>query len=424
MFNPALFDRMSWRMSQVYASIVDRLLVNIARHFPYMTGKPPGGTFEYLVRMLAQLGQVNQESVDIIVNGLSGADQAVRDALIAAIKDVLKDVDPPLRKAAEAGLFGQQTFLPPIQPNQTQAFMQYYRQSADKLNLVNTVMLESTQHAYSSTVTDIVQKMNQTQGILNAGAGEMIAGTATWNQVVTSSVQAMIATGITGFIDHANRHWSPEAYVAMDVRTTMSNVARATIWEENSTYGNDLYVVSTHAGARPLCYPWQAKVISQIDAPRIVTDLNGNTIQVYAQSETTYGEPAGLFGINCRHYPMPFFPGLSMIRGEPQDQETNDRMYQEEQHQRRLERELRYAKRDYAVEKARGAPPEVLGRYKDRVDRASGRLSDFCEETGRNRKRNRERTPVQATFPAANNPAPMPTQVQQDISQYYQGQPN
>ena len=50
--------------------------------------------------------------------------------------------------------------------------------------------------------------------------------------------------------------------MAMDIRTTLFNTSRAAIWERNQQYGNDLYQVSTHNGARPLCYPWQGKVIS------------------------------------------------------------------------------------------------------------------------------------------------------------------
>jgi hypothetical protein len=82
----------------------------------------------------------------------------------------------------------------------------------------------------------------------------------------------------------------------MDTRTTMFNTARAAVWERSEQYGNDLYQVSSHAGARPLCYPWQGKVIARAGPHGSTIDLDGNVIEVYAQSETSYGQPAGLFG--------------------------------------------------------------------------------------------------------------------------------
>lgn len=425
MINPRMFDDMSWRMAEVYGACVDRLLINIAHYFPYIqAGQEPRGTFDYMVRMLANMGQVNRESLRIIENALGGADAQLRYDLATAVWEVIKDIDPPLRKAAEQGLFGFRTPQPILDPSTTQAFQMYYKQSADKLNLVNTVMLESTQHAYQNTVTDVVNRINKAQGAINVAAGEVVVGAETWNRAMNQAVAAMAQQGLTGFIDHAGRHWTPEAYVAMDIRTTVSNTARATVWEQNEEYGNDMYSVSSHNGARPLCYPWQGKVISRSDTVRDVEDLQGNVIHVYAQSETSYGEPAGLFGINCGHYPYPFIPGMSMVRGEPQDPEENEKTYQESQEQRRLERELRTAKRDLAVEKARGAPKEVLREKKDKVDQARGKLDDFCEKTGRHRRSAREGTPINARFPdkGSYTVGDMPQTVRNQMREFYQQQ--
>jgi hypothetical protein len=184
----------------------------------------------------------------------------------------------------------------------------------------------------------------------------------------------------------------------MDTRTTMFNTGRAAVWERSEQYGNDLYQVSSHAGARPLCYPWQAKVISRSDWSGEVEDLDGNKVHVYAQSETSYGEPAGLFGINCKHYPMTFIPGFSTLKGEPQDPEENAKTYAESQQQRALERKLREEKRDLEVMKAQGAPEEQIKAQRQRVRSASADIDDFCDETGRTRRRNREAAPTRATW--------------------------
>ena len=346
------------------------------------------------------MGQVTRETEQIILNMLGDADAALQSVLEAAINEGLKDAEKPLRQAAERGLLNGQGFIPPeVAPNQMQAFRAFYEQSADKLNLVNTVMLESTQQAYQATVSDIVTRMSAAQDILNVATGEVVSGVSSLNQAVRQGVQKMVENGITGYIDHGGHHWSPEAYVTMDVRTTMANTAREAVSERMREYGADLFQVSHHDGARPLCYPWQGKVISESGWRGEVEDGEGNKITVYALEDTSYGEPAGLFGINCGHYKIPFFPGFSRIRPPTQDKEENDREYKESQQQRALERDLRNEKRDLAVLKAQGASEEEIRKQRERVKAARDNLDNFCEKTGRARRSGREATPIKASWP-------------------------
>lgn len=421
MLNPTAIDSMSSAMADVYASVTDRILINLAHHFQYIQdGRAPTGSFEYQSRMLAEMGQVTKESSDIIQAMLGGADEALKTVLENAIVESLKDEEPKLQQAAKLGLIGKGS-IPELTPNQMQAFKSYYNQSADKLNLVNTVMLESTQAAYTGVISDIVNRINNTQSILNASAGEVITGVSTWNKAMHDAVHRMVSNGLTGFIDHAGRRWSPEAYVAMDIRTTLFNTGRAAIWERQEQYGNDLYQVSSHAGARPLCYPWQGKVISRTDMVRDVEDLDGNTVHVYAQSETTYGQAAGLFGINCKHYPMTFIPGFSTLKGQPQSEKVNEKTYEESQQQRALERKLRFEKRELSVLKAQGADQEAIKAQRNKVFEASADIDAFCDATGRARRRNREYTPINAKFPAKTSydPKLFPTEQRSMINDWF-----
>ena len=402
--NAREIEEMSWRMAEVYEAVVNRILINMARHFQYINaGEAPSGTWIYQAKKLAEMGQVNRETEQIILNMLGDADGALRALLEESILNGLKDAEPALRKAAEKGFLPGGVNTPPVlDPGQMQAFKAYYKQSADKLNMVNTVMLESTGWAYQATVADIVNRVNNAQGILNKATGEVVTGVSSWNDAIRRGVQDMVKNGITGFVDHGGHKWSPEAYVAMDVRTTMANTARAAVWERCEDYGDDLYQVSWHNAARPLCFPWQAKVISRSDTVRDVEDDEGNTIHVYAQSETTYGEPAGIFGVNCSHYPIPFVPGFSRIRQPQQDAEENEKAYEQSQKQRYLERRLREEKRDLEVMKAQGASEDELKWQRQRIRDASEDIDDFCAKTGRTRRRDRETAPVRATFPTEN----------------------
>lgn len=396
--NPAVIDDMSWAMAEVYGAVTDRILINLAHHFKYVQAKGEiTGSFEYQAKMLAQMGQVNKETIAIMAQSLGGADDALKAALETAIFEALKTEEPKLRKAAEKGLL--LGGVPELSLNQLQAFSTYYTQAADKLNLVNTVMLESTQNAYMATVSDVVQKINRSQSILNTATGEVVTGVSSWNQALHGAVQKMVSNGLTGFIDHGGHKWSPEAYVAMDIRTTMFNTSRAAIWERSEQYGNDLYQVSSHQGARPLCYPWQGKVISKYGVTGTAKDLDGNKIPVHSEDEIeSFRYGGGLFGVNCGHYPMVFIDGVSTLKGEPQDPEDNAKTYAESQQQRALERKLREEKRDLEVMKAQGASPQEIAAQKERVRNASADIDQFCDDTGRTRKRNRETAPVRATW--------------------------
>ena len=387
-------------MGDVYAACHDRLLINLARHLMYLRpGEAPGGAFEYQARKLQEFGQVNRESIEIIRGMLKGVNSAITDNLEATILDALEDVEPALRRAFEAGQ------LPDgpgeVSPRTSAAFERYYAQAADRLNLVNSRMLQSTGEAYQATVADITSRMLRTQKIVNAATGEVVTGVESFNTALREATRRMVDNGITGFVDSDGRQWRPETYVAMVMRSTYHNASRAAFWERNEEYGNDLYLVSQHPGARPLCYPWQCHVISRDDNARDVLDGAGGTVHVYAQSETTYGEPAGLFGVNCGHHPMLFIPGATMVPELRQNEAENARTYAESQKQRALEREFRKARLDYNVAKAQGADKPALDRLRGRVKDTDAKLDQFTRDTGRKRRREREYAPVGAKWPKA-----------------------
>ena len=72
----------------------------------------------------------------------------------------------------------------------------------------------------------------------------------------------------------------------------------------------NVYQVSEHQGARPLCSQDQGKIFS--DDARELVDFKGNIVQVESWSNSTYGQPAGLFGFNCRHMKYPFVEGFEL----------------------------------------------------------------------------------------------------------------
>ena len=140
--NPEFLDSMAWSMAEVYGAITDQILINLARHFPFFVAEDvPTSAFTYQAGMLAQMGQINRETMKIIKDNLLVADEALNKVLEQSIVDAVRTAEPELWKGAEKGVV-----LPPqtpvVAPNQMRAFQLYYKQSAERLNHVNTVMLE------------------------------------------------------------------------------------------------------------------------------------------------------------------------------------------------------------------------------------------------------------------------------------------
>lgn len=148
------------------------------------------------------------------------------------------------------------------------------------------------------------------------------------------------------FVDKRGREWMPEAYVNMAIRNTVKNVADEVQNERFRDHGQDLIEIDSHSGSRPKCAKDQGKIYSMSGKSGYTTDARGNKVKFYSWKETSYGEPDGILGINCRHHKYLFLPGVSIQRYFPVDAEENDKLYKQTQAQRALEREVRKQKRE------------------------------------------------------------------------------
>lgn len=395
MLTPKELERFAQPLIDVYAHVNDVLIVNIARHFNVKaTGNT--GAFDWQVKMLAEAGQVTRENRDIIAE-MTGANSALlREALTQAMLAALDDVEPELREAAKKGLLAAPDSEAHLSPSALNILQRYYDQAADKLNLVNTVMLQSSLEQYRKVISDTMTyevQLSAAQQILNQATGEALMGASSQQTAMRRAVERMTNEGLTGFVDRGGHHWSPEAYVAMDIRTTVTNTAHESTWARCDEYGADLIMVSSKAASRPLCYPWQGKVLSRSNRAGTVEDLDGKKIEVIPMNATSYGQPAGLFGINCGHFSSPFIPGMSKVRGEPPAKKENEKQYAESQRQDALERKIRKANLMVATAKAMN-DDAALKQAKQKQADAKAEMQAFIDETGRTRRKSREYTPT------------------------------
>lgn len=383
--------RLSEPIEEIYLEIIDRLIINIAKHLG--TGKA-FRTASWEVMKLEELGQLTAENAKIINAAVKKVPNEIRTALDEASRLSLESIESAIQKAIEEGQI-EKAAADTVQ----EMLEELTQQAIEKANLVNTVMLESGRSAYTQAVQNAANWMTQAMSVqqakaaqetLNAAATAVEIGSETRQQALKKAISQMADNGVYGFVDRAGRKWSPEAYINMDIRTTVHNAAIQSVKNRQQEYNSDIFQVSSHAGARPLCYPYQGKFFTWGSEGGTFTDGDGKRCSYKPISSTSYGQPAGLFGINCGHYPIPQIPGVTIPQDKQrQDKEANDKEYQESQRQRALERSIREVKRKQAAFKAAGLDDAAADMGKTIADRQAA-MRDFIKETGRTRRYDRE----------------------------------
>lgn len=400
-------------VAMMYEDIATELMINIGRHLR-------SGDIEYdaewKIKKLSEMGRINDESVKIIAKGARRKDKMIRSMLAAALGIAADEVDKHIAGARGAGVI---TTTAGASWQASEKLMQvldfYVRQAEEDTNLVNTVMLESSRNVYAGAInyadeemmrkvekaysitnaTELEGKLNLSQRILNAAAGQTVTGAFSRQDALMKAINKMVKEGITGYIDRGGHKWAPEAYVNMDIRTTVHNTAIFAQKERAAEYGVQTFQISTKNAARPLCYPYQGWICSWNNVTGTVYDFNGNPYPVHAISETSYGQPAGIFGINCGHFPETFISGYSFPRyNEPTDEKENSRQYELSQEQRSQEREIRQYKTLAATQEAAGNKEAAQAARK----KASGLTVDYknwCATTGRTPRIDRLRIATQ-----------------------------
>ena len=146
-------------------------------------------------------------------------------------------------------------------------------------------------------------------------------------------------------------------------------------------YGLTLVEVSSHSGARPKCAKDQGKIFNRSGGGGYTTDLHGRKIRYYAWSESSYGEPDGILGINCGHQIYPFTPGVSYQTYFPEPEEENAEAYKKSQQQRELERRVRKSKRECMMLETAG-DPEGARQAQQLLKQRQDALRQFCVDNG------------------------------------------
>lgn len=376
-------------IEQIYQRTVDELLINIATHFKVSGWER---TRYWEIKKLSELGALTKESVEIIAKNTGMLPEEVEKAFLQVSEKACLDIDPQLREAAEKGILQDPGNSSTTSPEIRRMVRAFSEQAIDKMNLTNATMLESTRQAYQKAVQQVAteEQLEEAKQILETQAFSVTTGAETRTRAIRKAMNDLSRTGLTGFVDRAGRHWQPEAYAAMVVRTTAHNAAIESIRTRQQEFGGgDIFQISSHPGARPLCAPYQGGLYSW-SGSGVFVDGDGKSHQYEDIRDTSYGEAAGIFGINCGHHPIPMISGFSFLQDGPtQTPEENAKEYEESQKQRQYERDIREAKRELEMAKELGDETAIKA-AKQRVAQEQARMRAYINETGRARRYDRE----------------------------------
>jgi len=215
-------------------------------------------------------------------------------------------------------------------------------QAKDILNVCNSTMLYKAKDAYERLVKEVTTGAKEIENkqnyldILNDYTTSMVTGVEARQQALRKCIEDFNKKGIPAFVDRRGREWTPEAYVNMCMRSTSNTMAAEIQMARADDYGINLVEVDSHSGARPKCARDQGKIFDRNNASEKYPHWN----------TSSYGEPDGILGINCRHHIYPFVEGVSIRRHFPTENlKANDKLYKQTQVQRALERDVRKQKR-------------------------------------------------------------------------------
>ncbi len=318
---------------------------------------------DWQIDRLQAYGALNTENRKAI-NKVIGKIGTLTDSEVAeAMKSALAEIEPQFLKASKAGA----TLLDALPPNASPALRDllsvYQGRAVRDMNYTMQTLLNNAGGVY-------IQSVNKASLLL-------LSGSYSIDDAIAQTVRAWSKSGIPSIVDKAGRQWSTEAYAQMVMRSTVRNVTTETQFTRCDEYGTDLIEISSHVDAREGCAPYQGKVYSR----------NGKTKGYPLLASTSYGDPAGIFGINCRHQSYPFFPGISTqtYKERPFDKEA----YDNSQTQRRYERDIRQSKRELAVMEKSGNE-QAIAKAKDTLKGRQANMRGFLDESGRTRRYNRE----------------------------------
>lgn len=129
------------------------------------------------------------------------------------------------------------------------------------------------------------------------------------DKAIDKTRNKMLNDGIKSVHFKNGRKMNIDAYNRMNERTIQRELRNDI--SDRIAIREDLFIfqISQHAGARDMCYKVQGELFTKNGKSGSFIGMDGVKYEYVPLDDIeNYGEPAGIFGINCRHYYTPVNP--------------------------------------------------------------------------------------------------------------------
>lgn len=325
------------RMLRLYEASERRMIAVVAKRLSKGITDPG-----WAEKKLAEVRQVRQELQKLLADLKENRGKLVNEAIIEAYTgaaEAYRSDETSVNPFAEVLDFGR---------NSSKAAA-IISDLTERLDAADRTILRKADDAYA----DIV-----------ARSAELVAnGTITYRQAVQEELDEFAAKGISSFIDSAGRSWEMSTYAEMATLTAIERATREGYINTMQEYGHDLAVISSHAGACPLCVAWEDVIISVSGTNRDYPSLED-------------AEAGGCFHPRCLHVISTYYEGVTEGRNAPRPVHEPSDAYSARTAKRYLERQERKWKRVMAS----AATPQAERKAYARVREYQSKIREFIKD--------------------------------------------
>ena len=373
MLTPTQLDKLPESMIQLMAELQDDILNDLCRRIVKSGGKMTA-TAEWQLYKANQLQLSSKEVNRRIAQKLKKRESALKEIYTDAVKEAIREDAKIYRMAISEGKLSEDCGEKLTSYTRSVAFNNVLRQGLKNTNSLMRNLTNSTAAMANRQLSDA----------LDLAYLKTISGAFTPAQAIFEAVQKLGADGIKTVSYTSGRTDQVDVAVRRAVVTGIGKTCCDMQLGLAAEMDCDLVEVSSHIGARPSHAEWQGQIYSL---------KKGNPKYPYFFDATGYGTGDGLGGWNCRHSFFPYFEGISEAANATDfSSEENIEVYNNEQRQRALERNVRKSKRELAaIDGARSAAsdPALISKLDRAFEKKSvtlknreAALTEHCKKTG------------------------------------------
>lgn len=206
------------------------------------------------------------------------------------------------------------------------------------------------------------------------------------NKAISTLTTEILTTGMK-VVTEGKRVWNVDNWLRREIINRRQKLYQDMSFQAANEVGITTFRVTQHGGAREKCYPWQNKILDFSGPTRneFVVGIMYNIINI---NETSYGEPDGLRGVNCRHVLIPFIPGLNRLKDPDIDIGYNERIAKAESLLRTQQSRMRNLQTQKYYRDLNG---EDVTRYDLLISNADNEIIRICKRYDLSRNRSLER---------------------------------